>query len=225
MGVLEPLSILIGIVGVSFIVYAFTTMRLLSRMVGLISIGVIAIVATLLGHQVFSSGSWQSPEFLPGLDNPWAKVSPAQTGWQDTPYVAFNLLLSELGSAGDASNVGIQSGWQELPYVFSILLLPEMGNLKDAEASRIVPKFPTPSSPSPTILPPPITPSLLPSPTPTPSPELSPPTDLPDAARSPIAPPTPSPTFPIPEEASPSPIPSLTPSPSPAPPPAVPAWW
>lgn len=235
MGVLEPLSILIGIVGVSFIVYAFTTMRLLSRMAGLISIGAIVIVTTLLGHQVFSSEFWQSPELLPGLDNPWAKVSPAQTGWQDAPYVVFDLLLAELGTVGDSTDdEGIQSGWQELPYVFSILLLPEIGNLRDP-ASPSVPIVPTPPSPRPTILPTPVTPSPLPSPTPTLVPSISPSPDLPDAAQSPFPSPLPSPTFPSPVEPFPSPspspslipspTPSLTPSPMPSTSPAVPAWW
>lgn len=225
----DPLSLLIGVAGIAFIVYAFSTMKVFNRNARLIGISILMAVLILLGNRLLSP---DRRALLP--DNLIPRTTPEETVPRDSlPYDTSpwpNPFRRDPDSAPR-----LQPGWEDAPYVILELILGELAGAGNSSETPIIPTPTTPASPPPSIAPASPTPASPTPASPAPSPRPTQPTPTP-------ASPTPSPTPPFdysnPEfDPSPAPIPARPTEPPPqipsrpyppsrpSRPQPVPAWW
>lgn len=103
----QPLFLLIGILGAAFLIYAFTTMNLLNRTARFLAIGLLVLLSILLGNRVFSSNRNSPNQLQPFVDRSIPSIDQAQTGWDRTPYLIFERMLSDINNFNSGSNLPV----------------------------------------------------------------------------------------------------------------------
>ncbi len=197
MTILDLLLFVVGLAGVGFMIYAFSLMKLFSSKVRWLGISLLILITVLFGDRITSpKDTWNFPGWGPAR-SPDTVENLFRTGWQEIPYVMFNLLLAEFGNFDDAV---------EPPTSPSPSAIPSPPPSPVPRTSSPTPSL-TPAVPSPTLAPS-VPPAVL-------SPSPTPPSPMPTV---PDLPPRTAPD----REPAPAPTPSIAPQQPPTP---VPAWW
>ncbi len=218
MSPLDPLLIMIGMGGIAFILYAFTSIKLVKGPARIIATSTLMLLLVLMGNQLLAPSQ---PE---EADQPWFEdlftniltpsLTTAQTGWQDVQFEALDLMLSQ-GLVGDTVPPVAPSQPPIQPSIQPSVQAPVQPSVQAPSPLPPSPILPSPVQPSP-VQPTHVQPNQIqPSPQPSPvQPSPVPPSPIP----------SPVPDF-NPNDNQPTPYPDTAPYDSPDQSEPVPAWW
>lgn len=243
MSPLDPLLVVIGMAGVAFMLYAFTTIKLVKGTARTIATSILMLILVLVGNRLLGSsdpGEAEQPWFADPFADLWPpnilqpNLETAQTGFDDILFEAIDLMLSQgldaappvapspplTPSPAPRQASPLPSPLPSIQPTIQPTIQPPVQPPTQAQPPTHAPASPTPVNPVP-VSPVPVSPVPASPLQPAPIQPIQPPVQPSPLVPSPI--PNPAPKPPAPSQ--PTPFPDSDPYNNPDHSEPVPAWW